>query len=93
MQPVNLNIKGIKCDNPDCDFRDDTVQSQNYKSWLNKPCPQCGANLLTEADLKVVKRMIGITNLTNCILKPFTKPNKDAKRMAMEVNGTGQVTF
>lgn len=95
MQPIILNIKGIKCDNPNCDYQDDLVEFHDYKTWLNKPCPQCGANLLTKADLKTVKIMIGLTNLINCILRPFIKPDKNAKRMSViaEMNGTGQVNF
>lgn len=93
MQPINLNIKGIKCDNPDCDYRDDTVEFS--ETWLNQPCPQCGANLLTEADLKSIKVMIKLTNLINFILRPFVKPNKNAKRTTIvaDVNGSGQVLF
>lgn len=95
MKAVNLNIKGIKCDNPSCDFRDDTVEFQDYGTWLNKPCPKCRANLLTEADLKAVKRMIGIANLINRILRPFVKPDKKTKRMTViaEMNGTGEIKF
>jgi len=45
-------IKGIKCDNPDCDFVDDSVTWDDYdktvSEWLNRPCPKCGTNLLTQ---------------------------------------------
>lgn len=41
-------IQGIKCDNEECDYVDPTVQYEEYPNWLNKPCPMCGENLLTE---------------------------------------------
>jgi hypothetical protein len=45
---VTLIGSGIKCDH--CTYRDDSVLSSDYINWLNKPCPECGENLLTEAD-------------------------------------------
>lgn len=84
-----------KCDNPSCDFRDDTVEFQNYRAWLNKPCPKCGANLLTQKDLNAVKTLIKITNIVNWVLKPFIKFDKNVEKMTFtaEMNGTGEVKF
>jgi hypothetical protein len=48
-------ITGIKCDNPKCDFVDKSVTSDDYELWLNKPCPKCGENLLTEDDFMLAK--------------------------------------
>jgi phage FluMu protein Com len=91
MQAINIKVKGIKCDH--CDFQDATANFNEYEVWLNKPCPQCGANLLTEADMKTLKTMIGITNFLNCVLRPFVKPNAKKVSVAAEMNGTGKVTF
>ncbi len=44
MQPINLIIKGIKCDNPNCDFRDESVGFEVYEKYLNKPCPKTSGN-------------------------------------------------
>ena len=41
---------GIQCDNPSCDWEDETVTFENSKEWINRPCPKCGENLLTEED-------------------------------------------
>lgn len=51
-QNVKLISRGIKCDNPKCDWIDDTVPFDNLKDWLNKPCPKCGENVLTDEDFK-----------------------------------------
>ena len=45
-------IQGIKCDNEKCDYADPTVQYEEYPNWINKPCPACGENLLTEKAYK-----------------------------------------
>ena len=52
---ITTTAGGIKCDNSSCDYRDDTVSVSDYHDWLNRPCPKCGSNLLTEADYLSVK--------------------------------------
>jgi len=95
MQAIDLKIKGIKCDNPDCDFKDDSVVFEDYKVWLDRPCPKCGANLLTEADLKAVKKLRRFVIIVNFIYKPFLKFMDTTKRKSgeMEMNGTGEMIF
>lgn len=53
----NLELKesGLKCDNTECDWRDDSVVFDNYKEWINKPCPKCGENVLTEEDYELAE--------------------------------------
>lgn len=53
---------GIKCDNVNCDFVDETVLISDYKEWLNKPCPKCGCNLLTQEDYDAVMLIMDICN-------------------------------
>lgn len=54
---IEITQSGIKCDNPDCDFRDDSVKSDEYEKWLNVPCPKCGQNLLTEEDFNTAEML------------------------------------
>lgn len=56
---------GIKCDNPECCYADETVKVEDYKDWLNKPCPECGSNLLTQADYDNVQMLIKVAKLLN----------------------------
>ena len=65
MNNVVLNINGIKCDNPECSFRNDDVSIDEYKNWLNKPCPECSSNLLTDTDYDAVKMMINLVKTQN----------------------------
>lgn len=45
-----MEIKGIKCDNKNCNYENDDVKFEEYPSYINKPCPVCGSNLLTQID-------------------------------------------
>lgn len=40
----------ILCDNEQCDFVEENVAVSSLKEWVNRPCPKCGENLLTEQD-------------------------------------------
>ena len=65
MENIEYIGGGIKCDNPDCDFKDDTVSIENYKDWLNKPCPKCGQNLLTKEDYNTVQQLLSAIDIVN----------------------------
>lgn len=95
MKAIELSIKGVKCDNPSCDYRDDTAEYKDYEKFLNKPCPKCGSNLLTEKDLTAIKELIEITDVFNQLLSPFVKNNEIKERIAViaEMDGTGKIEF
>jgi ssDNA-binding Zn-finger/Zn-ribbon topoisomerase 1 len=41
----------IICDNPQCDYKIPySEEDKDIAKYLNKPCPKCGENLLTESD-------------------------------------------
>ena len=43
-----LVIKGLKCDNPKCDYIDNNSPDMSqYHNYVNTKCPKCGENLLT----------------------------------------------
>ena len=73
---------GIKCDNPNCDYKDMSVR------YLNKPCPKCGQNLLTKHDYNVAKMVMGLCKLFGRIEVP-----DDERRTELEIglNGTDDV--
>ncbi|MCK9574825.1 MAG: hypothetical protein WC979_02780 [Candidatus Pacearchaeota archaeon] len=107
-EKVNVEIEsnGIKCDNPKCGWQDNTVLWTDADAviaeWLNKPCPQCGANLLTEADAALIKTLYDIISQVNEMdeskLKEFAKIAEgedfgEVVRATIEMNGTGNVEF
>lgn len=100
IEVVKANISGIKCDNKECSYRDDAVKCEDYGDWLNKPCPECGSNLLTESDYVVVLRMLKIVNRLNTFVTKITpsflrkkvKPLEESKnltKVTVELDGTG----
>lgn len=66
---LEMNIRGIKCDNISCDFKDMSVKFEDYDKWLNKPCPLCGCNLLTKKDYNKCKKIMKIVKLLNNLIK------------------------
>jgi hypothetical protein len=68
-----IRVGGIKCDNINCDYRNDTIPFSDYAKWVNKPCPKCGENLLTERDYKDTLRIYKVFSnpVARLILQPF----------------------
>ena len=62
---VEMNIIGLKCDNPDCDYNDDTIPFEDYEKYINKPCPKCGENLLTQEDYDETMDLMGAMDMIN----------------------------
>lgn len=94
MKAIDYKIKGIKCDNPSCDYKDETAKLEDYQLWLNKPCPKCGQNLLTEKDFEAVKNLINLVKIINWIMKPFMFLfTKKKTKVSVEMDGTGKVDF
>lgn len=87
---VQMKIGGIKCDTKGCDYHDDTVKVEDYADWLNKPCPKCNGNLLTQADYDNVQMMINIVNSLNKIYSPPTE-DEELVKLHIEMDGTGKM--
>ena len=84
---VEITISGIKCDNEDCDYRNDEVSRDNYPAYVNKPCPECGANLLTQEDYETVILLEKLqVELDVAIPKDFLD---DEGTFDVEMNGSG----
>lgn len=95
-KPMEFKILGIKCDAPGCGFRDDTVEAAHFEQWLNKPCPKCGANLLTQADYDLVKLILKVEKFCN---RPFIGIIGRillfgrGRRFKGDMNGSGKIKF
>lgn len=66
---VLLNISGIKCDNPNCDYRNNEVRFEDYAKWIDKPCPKCGQNLLTQQDYNFCLNMMKQVDVINNVIE------------------------
>jgi hypothetical protein len=91
---LELRIHGIKCDV--CDYREerngDKLTLEDCKQYLNKPCPKCGANLLTREDYDSIAAFMGGMNALNKILPPVDD-NMQREVSNVEMNGTGDMKF
>jgi ssDNA-binding Zn-finger/Zn-ribbon topoisomerase 1 len=58
---IELSGGGIKCDNPNCDYRDESISWDDYEStikeFLDKPCPKCGSPLLSKEDADSIRNL------------------------------------
>lgn len=66
-QNIEFTEPGLQCDNPDCDWTDYTITFENYHNWLNKNCPKCGQNVLTEEDYKNAEILRNSINIVNSL--------------------------
>lgn len=54
----------IKCDSPSCDWTEN-IKLSEMVNWLNKPCPKCGENVLTEKDFDDFLRVLATIQLVD----------------------------
>lgn len=88
-------IKGLKCDNPACSWRDEGITFEEYAHWLNRPCPLCGQNVLTDADYDTAQFLMKICRhpvirFLNRLAACFPKKHY---RTDLGMDGTGKVKF
>ncbi len=57
----------VVCDNPACSYQVPYHKdvTDNLKLWIDKPCPMCGDNLLTEEDYEVAMKIECAVNFIN----------------------------
>jgi hypothetical protein len=90
MNSAILTISGIKCDNPECNYRHDEVALNEYGEWLDRPCPDCGDNLLTEADYNTVKIMVAMVQIANDTA-PANNVDEPIIEATLDMNGSGSI--
>lgn len=57
---MELQETGLKCDNPTCDWKDESITSDQMIAHINAECPKCGENILTEEDYNNYMTVINI---------------------------------
>tara|TARA_R110000772_G_scaffold20466_5_gene56899 strand:+ start:54568 stop:54951 length:384 start_codon:yes stop_codon:yes gene_type:complete len=62
---VEMEGGGLKCDNTECNWEDQSISIGNYAQYINYPCPQCGENVLTQEDFDEVQNMISNMGVVN----------------------------
>jgi hypothetical protein len=66
---IRVEAHGLKCDNPACDYWDESVPVSEYKNSIGKPCPKCGQSLLTQEDYDLFEQV----NETVEVLNTFSE--------------------
>lgn len=89
-EAVVLDIKGIKCDAPGCDYVDDKAEFGDGMKWLGAPCPLCGASLLTVEDYTAIQLIKSAIALTNAEVGPVTGEG-GRHSIPITLNGTGEI--
>lgn len=56
---------GLKCDNPKCDWKDETVSIEKLSEWINAKCPKCGENVLTYEDFQNAQKLLQMAAFIN----------------------------
>lgn len=102
-RPIEAEIGGLKCDTPECDYRDDQITLEQYESHINAPCPKCGASLLTPEDYEIVKHTLLVTEFLNSLSDDRLSElidmpvdeitSTETGTLNMELNGTGKVNM
>lgn len=64
---IELVDSGLFCDNPECDWEDKKVTFEQIESWLNRPCPKCGENVLTVEDYTNQCHVMDMYNFLNSL--------------------------
>lgn len=79
---ITYETSGIQCDTEGCDYADPTVTVDDLINWIDKPCPICGANLLTQADYDNFMKLIDAVKLVNSMsseeLEELYEASKDS---------------
>lgn len=62
---IELASSGLKCDNPVCDWKDETIKVADWKDWINAKCPKCNQNVLTLEDYNNAMIVMATADLLN----------------------------
>lgn len=84
---IEYNVQGIQCDNTNCDYVDENVKYGDYPEWLNRPCPECGENLLTEEDYNMLKAIINVAEMVNDMDFPEDdRKEEEMKKLTIDIH-------
>ena len=97
---AKLDLGGIKCDAPWCDYEDEIVDlsyedKQVLLDYVGTPCPKCGSNLLTQEDADTIFKMqayvAGINAVAELLNLPEPKDEGAYVSIPLSMNGSGEV--
>ena len=90
VQAFTYEIEGLQCDAPGCGYVNHDAKLEDYESYVNTPCPSCGAILLTEADMRTVNIMLATAGLVNAATGDMPDDAPSVK-VAFDMDGSGSL--
>ena len=91
-QAATVEVKGLKCDTSDCNYADMSINSKDYEQYIDAPCPECGASLLTQADYDSVQEIFEVTKIMNEMFPPETLSEDEVEtKFKLDMDGSGAV--
>lgn len=85
---IEMIVSGLKCDAEGCGYENPDVNCEGYRSWLNAPCPRCGASLLTEKDLEATEQLMAFAREINKIVGPIPD-DVETVDLRVKMSGSG----
>ena len=76
-----------------CDYSDMEIDVEEYSKYVDAPCPDCGANLLTKADFELVQSIMGITDVLNKVFEDTDLSEGEVEVMTISMDGSGIPTI
>jgi predicted RNA-binding Zn-ribbon protein involved in translation (DUF1610 family) len=58
---VSVEESAVKCDNPACGF-EQAIPFEDHEKWIDRPCPNCGENLITREDFEKSQALYDLLN-------------------------------
>lgn len=84
-----MNIFGLKCDNNACDYYDETIQLEQYKEYIDYPCPKCSESLLTQEDFDTVMEIIKLADTIMPMQKQMDLTDEELFSVKFDLDGSG----
>jgi len=85
---IIYEINGLQCD--ECGWEDKTIPLDDFDKWLDKPCPSCGATVITHEQLGHLIMMVEIADVMNQLDIPID-PNDPMVEMNVKIKDTNDI--
>ena len=72
----------LRCDEKHCDHTEQIEEL--LQEHVGKPCPKCGANLLTQKDFEISKAFMGVFNTLESM--GLVRPAEDSTESGTKIN-------
>jgi len=85
---IQYELNGLKCDK--CDWVDESISLDDLENWVDKPCPECGANVLTSEQLAHLNMILEVADIVNSLDIP-KDPNDEEAEMDLLIDSSANI--